>query len=547
MHEPPLTPEWTLDRLGKPGTTASMEDFWTEKARWQLDRVWTLKNTGWEYGYTAGSRLVTHKGIWYLFHRKIYFNERCPGTNWLKLGTVGRRSTDQGHTWSEPVDVVVPTPGTPWSCMATDGDVYYNEQENTWHMLFQSLGDDHTWAGSHVVRVGDDPLGAFVETHPNPVIPRGLLWMQICEDDNDDCVKIPGSKMAVYDEGTYDIFQYDGEYYWVSFHGYDGIRGYRGIAKTKDFRAWVAGDPTQGVPGDAIIDRDDLTGWRENWNTDVSTPAAAAGPIGVGAGTILQENGTYYIMVEGADMNLGCTAGQNWDWGLFRSRDLTSTHWEQYPAGNPLFYSSKALEQNGQSPPCNIAYGQFFRDPSSKEIYFKVGRESSDPAYNGIYLYKLVPSTNILTNGDLWTADARGWSLLDSAASTLNVFRYPNLSTDGRNFLEFRNISASEGETQPQGFFQDVNVSALTGKSFTFGGQFAAESQAGSARIATQQFSESGKLLREDTVAVKLTDTYTLASGNGQLRPGAVRLRFIFSTPANGPIRADEMFINVIP
>jgi hypothetical protein len=248
-----------------------MEDYWSGKARWQLDRVWTKANQGWEPGFTAGSRIIIVKGTWYMFHRKIYFNDRCPGPECEKLGTVVRRSLDRGYTWSDPVDVVIPTPGTVWSCMGTDGDVYYNEKENTWHMLFQSLGDDHIWAGSHIVRVGEDPMGEFVPTHPNPVIPRGLLWEKICEDEADDCVQIPGKKLAVFDEGTYDIFQYDGEYYWVSFHGYDGIHGYRGIAKTKDFRVWVAGDPTQGVPGDTIIDLKDLYRWREDWNKEISS------------------------------------------------------------------------------------------------------------------------------------------------------------------------------------------------------------------------------------------------------------------------------------
>ena len=122
---------WTPDRLGKPNTIATMEDFWQGKARWQLDRVWTPANTGGEYGFNAGSRIAIVKGTWYLFYRKIY-KDKCPGTPWEKLGTVVRRSMDKGITWSDPVDVVIPTSGTPWSCMGTDGDIFYNAQENKW-------------------------------------------------------------------------------------------------------------------------------------------------------------------------------------------------------------------------------------------------------------------------------------------------------------------------------------------------------------------------------------------------------------------------------
>lgn len=547
MNPDQTTPMWTPDRLGNPNSIATMEDYWSGKARWQLDRIWTQANTGWEHGFTAGSRLVSVKGIWYLFHRKVYFTDKCPGTNWEKLGTVVRRSLDRGHTWSDPVDVVIPTPDTPWSCMGTDGDVYYNEQENTWHMLFQSLGDDHVWSGSHVVREGEDPMGEFVQTHPNPIVPRGLLWMRICDEDTDDCVEIPGSKYLVYDEGTYDIFQYDGEYYWVSFHGFDGIHGYRGIAKTKDFRIWTAGDPAQGVPGDTIIDLKDLLEWREDWNTEVSSQTSVTGPIGVGAGTIISENDYYYIMVEGSDLNLLCIAGQNWDWGIFRSRDLTSTHWEQYPAGNPIFYSSKAIERDGKPLPCNICYGQFFRDPVNGEIYFKVGRESVDPKYGGIYLYKLVPSTNILTNGDLWMADDTGWNLLQAGASNINVYRYPNRSSDGNNYLELACKSTDQPCTEAHGFYQDVNVAGLKGYAFQYGGKFAVDGQDNRGKVVLQQADQDGTIIHEDSIEFDIGQDYNLFSGKGQILANTTYLRYIFSTQTNLPIRADEMFVDIIP
>lgn len=53
------------------------------------------------------------------------------------------------------------------------------------------------------------------------------------------------------EEGTFDIFQKKNGYYYVSFHGYDGVNGYRGIAKTADWIHWIAGQ--DDLPQDAIF------------------------------------------------------------------------------------------------------------------------------------------------------------------------------------------------------------------------------------------------------------------------------------------------------
>ena len=88
MSTPQTSPKLNPEGLGKLNSLATMEDYWLGKARWQLDRVWTQANTGWEYGFLAGSRLIIVKGTWYLFHRKIYWNDKCSGMNLGKLGTV---------------------------------------------------------------------------------------------------------------------------------------------------------------------------------------------------------------------------------------------------------------------------------------------------------------------------------------------------------------------------------------------------------------------------------------------------------------------------
>ncbi|MBK6848316.1 MAG: hypothetical protein IPG96_12600 [Proteobacteria bacterium] len=99
---------------------------------------------------------------------------------------------------------------------------------------------------------------------PAPSSPQAA-WRRICDQPGDDCVSIPGAPGLVHDEGTFNIFLHEGGYYYVSFHGYDGARGYRGIARTRDFACWDAGDPSLGVPADAVLDARDQEGWREDW------------------------------------------------------------------------------------------------------------------------------------------------------------------------------------------------------------------------------------------------------------------------------------------
>src|SRR5262249_38397015 len=144
-----------------------------------------------------------------------------------------------------------------------------------------------------------DPMGAFTAVTANPVIQNDQLWNQICNSVTDDCSSIPGGIGRVFDEGTFDIFQFDGTYYWVTFHGISAvagtsnIRGYRGMAKTTDFVNWIAGNATQGLPTDAIFDRNDSAGWREAWaNND---------PMGSGAAKIIKEGNYYYEIIEAFD------------------------------------------------------------------------------------------------------------------------------------------------------------------------------------------------------------------------------------------------------
>ena len=63
------------------------------------------------------------------------------------------------------------------------------------------------------------------------------------------------------DEGTFDIVEKSGGYFYVTFHGYDYKRrlAARGVARTTDFQHW----DTRGgdLPGDAIFAAADCQGW----------------------------------------------------------------------------------------------------------------------------------------------------------------------------------------------------------------------------------------------------------------------------------------------
>ena len=309
---------------------ATLAQYWSGEAQWKLERTWP------EGGASGSSHIEVANGMWYEFIRYIDWDPNENGCTrfGVSLGINVRSSLNKGATWSEPVTVVAPIPNKPWTCAASDGDAYYDAVNNKWRLLFQCLSNDQTgpsskWMGCYAEREGADPMGAFIPVPQNPVINSGNLWSQICNTPQDDCSILAGGPGRVHDEGTFNIFRFDGLYYWVSFHGYDDVRGYRGIAKTTNFITWIAGSSLQGLPADSIVDKNDLALWREWWDFP--------GAIGVGAGSILLDGGYYYSLTEGADHNLACTNGQHWDLGLFRSSSLTQTTWSSYRLVTQLY------------------------------------------------------------------------------------------------------------------------------------------------------------------------------------------------------------------
>jgi hypothetical protein len=378
-------------------------------------------------------------------------------------------------------------------------------------------------------------MGAFTPALANPVIPAGSLWSQICDSPSDDCVS--QAAHGVSDEGTFDIFEQRDGYYYVAFHGYDGQSlGFRGIAKSPDFAQWVAGSAAEGVPEDAIVDLADAAGWREQWQ---------GGSIGAGAGSILYEDGYYYLLVEMADISLGCIPGQNWDQGLFRSTSLTATTWEQLPARNPILYSSKLPEADGLPYPCNPAYAKLFRDEGTGKTYLHYSRLSADPAHYGIFLLELVPSHNALDNGDLWKCSTEGWSVFPLGPTNLVVYRYPTLASDENCYLETN--CGAESCQGGQSLFQDVPAAPLGGKTVRFGAQIrTAQYEDGALEVVLHELDASSAILQSHVLSVTAGTTYTLVSAEADILPATVTVRYQLYLGSPHTFRVDEMFLEPV-
>lgn len=533
-------------------TPAKLSDYWAGNAQWDLVSRWTQAQPNGGSPVTS-SKIRILNGTWYMFQREFVSvpDGSCPkdadGHTLDALGIRVYKSTNQGGTWQSTTGVISPQPGTSYSCVITDGDAMYDTSTSKWRGLFQCLGADNIWRACYFENSTSTLTNAFSYVR---TFQPGFLWGKICKGT-------ATCPTGLGDEGTFDIFRKDTSgYFWVTFHGYKDLKGYRGIAKTTDFNTWVAG--TGGMPTDSTMSSVSATTWREAW--------ASGGNIGAGAGSGVDEDGYAYQLVEFADMNLACTAGQHWDMGLFRTTNPASTTWDQLPQGNPIIYSSTAIEQyavdkNNQPVigvrPCNVAYAQLIQDTSVTPAvtYMKFGRETwADPVHNGVFLYRLNKSSNLLKNANLWMADGSYWSRLPTGAGMPNlaVYRWPNQSPDANQFLATNCAASGSSCTPGSSVYQDITISGLSGRSVTFGGLFATAGGTGGGTLALFQLDSSFNILRSDSININAAPpaadgSYaSFTSAAIKILPGTAVLRYQFYHATPGiTYQAGKMFVNL--
>jgi hypothetical protein len=517
------------EETSRRGAPATLADYWRGDARWAFERKLTGPQLGQE-GPQSGAHMEAVGDRWYLFNR-VYRPGTCPDGE-PRMGVQVRESADRGATWSPPAIVIEPTPGSAWSCAATDGDAFYDEAHGKWLYLFQCRADDGGWNGCYAERGGHTPMGTFATDVENPVIRSGDLWGAIC-DANDDC-----GQRTVFEEGTFNIFDHDGQYFWISFHGSDGVHGYRGIAKSRDFRrgSYVVDRPAEGVPADAILDASDSMGFQEQW--------APGGPIGAGAGTIVREGDHLYTLNEFPDISLRCTDGQNWDLGMFRSTSTASVSWEPFPGGNPIVASSRAPEANGQPLGCNVLYPTLFRDPSTGAWYLMHGRATTDPANHGLYIYRLVRDANLLENGDFARGNTLGWTYSPVGGTNVDLPRLPNGSPDGTPYLAFN--CGAPGCGPDASVFQDVPINRrVSGRRFDYGGTLRTDGSEGTLTMAVHQLDAAGVVIHTDAQDLRVGPGFVDHVATGSVRPGARRLRYQLYPKTPQTFAADNLFLSV--
>jgi hypothetical protein len=279
------------------------------------------------------------------------------------------QSKDRGNSWSEPIVAVTSSQDGPDSRAVTDGSAFFDSDSDSWHLLFQCLGHKGRWNLCHYTRDGLSPMGPFTPDPRNPVIVGGALWSRICAGNGKAC------PATMIDEGSVQIIRKSDGFFYVTFHGADDgppVTGARGIARTRDLgdaNGWqVAG---ADLPGDAMLSGTDCNRWAVHWKS--------GGCIGTGDASLLRSGGYNYMLVEASDVSLLCTPGQNWVFGLVRSRAFgRSGTWASY-GGNP-FVVPAVRNPLG----CSLQYMVFVRDRGETFLHFgfyRVGSPSTNITY----------------------------------------------------------------------------------------------------------------------------------------------------------------------
>lgn len=252
---------------------------------------------------------------------------------------------------------------------------------------------------------------------------------------------------------------------------------------------------------------------------------------------MLQE-GDYYHLVEASDINLACTPGQNWDYGLFRSTSLTDTDWEQYPRGNSIVYSSKG--ETDDFTMCNVQYAGLIRDPDSGFVYMKFGRRSAEPEYDAIHWYRLETSANRLTNATLWRADSHGWSATGEVTN-VSVYRHPNETPDGTQYMAVDCGGSCDGT---HSVYQDVAVPSDAGDELEYGGMFMSEGEQGALTVATHQLDgDDDDVVRTDRLPIETGPKWATYGTSAPLDAASETVHYEFQLDSDRSYRATDMYI----
>jgi len=309
--------------------------------------------------------ILVNNGVWYHFERSILPQEITPsfcqtGGSKLAISMVVRTSSDQGKTWSQAREVVRPSlqAGAKDACLVLDGATFYNEEAQQWQIFTQCLGDA-TSAWSMCLYGSSNVTGPYSRVMGMALEPK-QLWNLICDG-------VVCNKGSVFDEGTPEFVARNYGYYYFTFHGYDGMRGFRGMVRTRDFVTWEGAGP--GLPGIPMYASRDC---------DSKTYPDGRPCIGGGAATTARSGDYTYMLIEAPSASLACTDGQYWPMVLTRSSHFQKSGlWEDSPV-NPVL---KPLGNFG----CGLQYAKFIHDQKDIFLYYSIRR--ADNTWNNSLYY----------------------------------------------------------------------------------------------------------------------------------------------------------------
>jgi hypothetical protein len=349
------------------GAEPNLDDLWTGQAQFEFYGKMPASNE-------SPTATFVSNGIWYTLGRLNRDDKSIPGCQGLGVFALQmRKSMDHGKTWSEPLVVADPAllPGQSL-CSYVDASAQYVPQENQWYLLTQCLnksGQHPEWDLCLLTRKATDPMGVFQPSQNNPVVRGGDLWSKICHLPQSGC-----SSQKIVDEGTPEFVAYENSFFYISFHGYDPKthKGYRGLAKTKDFLKWEVAGPD--LSSGALFSELDC----QNSN----------GCIGGGFASTLATDRHKYLLIETPTKNLTCTAGQDWPFQLYRSQSFATKTggWESF-SSNPLISSPRRSDMG-----CDLQYAHFFKDGA--ETYLMVSYQGRPHLeFYPTAIFKLTPKS----------------------------------------------------------------------------------------------------------------------------------------------------------